>query len=470
MDRPIRRLFMFFALLFVALLLMLTYVQVWAAPKLKTNASNTRSIEEEMKVDRGRIYSADGVELAVSQKEEDSQHFVRTYPQGDLLAPWLGYNSQRYGRAGVERIYNEELSGQSGLLGITSYWDELMGKTHVGADLQLTVNMAVQRAAAEALGERKGAVVALDPRTGAVLAMVSYPRYDPNKLDSEWKDINSNEGRPLVNRAISGLYPPGSVFKIVVAAAGLETGAVEPDTEFNDTGSVTSGGFVVHNYGGNIYGEHDFTKAFASSINTTFAKLGVEMGAETLASYAAAFGFGKQVPWDLGGGTSVFPVPATMDKAHLAQASYGEGEILATPLQMALVASAVANGGQIMKPYLVAQILNRDTSVLSTTKPDKWLVAMPATTADTIRKLMIEVVNNGTGTRAALDGVQVAGKTGTAEVEDAESHAWFVGFAPATDPQVVVAVIVENAGSGGSVAAPVARAVIAAALKAASGL
>ena len=466
MDRPIRRLFLFFTLLFVALLLMLTYIQVWAAPNLKTNPANTRAIEEEMKIDRGIIYSADGVELAVNNKSEDSQHYFRTYPQGDLMAPWLGYNSQRYGRAGVERVYNEELSGQSGLLGITSYWDELMGRTHVGADLELTVDLSVQRAAADALGDRKGAVVALDPRTGAVLAMVSYPRYDPNQLESLWKEINSDDGRPLINRVASGLYPPGSVFKIIVAAAGLETGVVELDTEFNDTGSVTAGGFVVHNYDDSVYGDHDFTKAFASSVNTTFAKIGVELGAETLAAHASAFGFGKQAPWDLGGQVSVYPASAGMDKAHLAQAAYGQGEVLATPLQMALVASAVANGGQIMKPYLVAKVLSRDKSVLSQTKPERWLTAMPAGVADDMRRLMVEVVNNGTGTRAALQGVQVAGKTGTAEVADAEPHAWFAAFAPAEDPQVVVAVLVENAGTGGSVAAPIARAVIAAALRA----
>jgi peptidoglycan glycosyltransferase len=462
MDKPIRRLFIFFALLFVALLVQLTYVQVWAAPKLKTNPSNTRAIEEEMKVDRGTILSADGVELAVNEK--DGQYFIREYPEGDLTSPWLGYNSLQYGRAGVERIYNEELSGQSGLLGITSYWDELVGKTHAGANLKLTINMAVQRAAAEALGERKGAVVALDPRTGAVIAMVSYPRYDPNKLESSWKDINSNEDKPLLNRATMGLYPPGSVFKIIVAAAGLETGIVEPDAEFTDTGSVMAGGFEVNNYGDSVYGDHDFTKAFASSINTTFAKVGVELGAETLADYANAFGFGQQPPWALSSSASVFPAPEDMDKAHLAQVSYGQGEVLATPLEIALAASAVANGGQIMKPYLLDQVLDSDGDVLSQTKPERWLTAVSAATASAVRDLMVEAVNNGTGTRAALENVQVAGKTGTAEIADAEPHAWFAGFAPAEDPQVVVAVVVENGGTGGSVAAPITRAVIAAAL------
>jgi penicillin-binding protein A len=462
MDKPLRRLFFFFALLFVALLVQLTYVQVWAAGDLKTNSANTRAVEEEMKIERGVIVSADDVELAVNTK--DGQYYVREYPQGALTSPWLGYNSLRYGRAGVERVYNEELSGQSGLLGITSYWDELLGKTHRGADVRLTINMALQRVAAEALGDRKGAVVALDPRTGAVLAMVSYPRYDPNEIDSVWSELNTDPDTPLLNRAIQGLYPPGSVFKTIVAAAALETGAVTPETRFTDTGSVTAGGFVVNNYGDKTYGEHDFTTAFASSINTTFAKVGVELSADTLAGYAADFGFGKELPWLLGGAKSVFPDPGTMDKAHVAQAAYGQGEVLATPLQMALAAAAVANGGPIMKPYLVSKVSDYHGAVLEETKPGVWLTPISSETAAVLRTLMVEVVKRGTGTGAALSGVQVAGKTGTAEVADAEPHAWFTGFAPAKDPQLVVAVLVENAGTGGSVAAPIARQVIAAAL------
>ena len=314
MDRPIRRLSLFFTLLFIALIVQLTYVQVWAAPKYKVNPANTRAIEEEMKVERGVITSADGVELAVNRK--DGQYFLREYPQGALTSPWLGYNSSRYGRAGLERVYNEELSGQSGLLGITGYWDRILGKTHRGADLKLTINMAVQRAAAEALGERKGAIVALDPHTGAVLAMVSYPGYDPNTIDGSWKDINSDEGRPLLNRATQGLYPPGSVFKMVVAGAALQEGVVTPDSSFIDTGTVEAGGYIVHNYGDAVYGKHTFTEAFAKSINTTFAKVGVQLGNETLAGYAADFGFNESPPWPLAGAKSVFPDPATMDEAH----------------------------------------------------------------------------------------------------------------------------------------------------------
>jgi penicillin-binding protein A len=462
MERPLRRLFLVFTLMFLALIVQLTYVQVWAAPKLKINPANTRAIEEEMKVERGAIVSADGVELAVNRQSGD--YFFREYPQGSLTSPWLGYNSLRYGRAGVERVYNEELSGQTGLLGLTNYWDQILNQPHRGADLKLTINMAVQRAAAEALGNRKGAVVALDPRTGAVLAMVSYPRYDPNELEDIWGDINSNPDTPLLNRAVQGLYPPGSVFKMLVAGAALQEGAVTASSEFDDTGTVTAGGYVVRNYGDNVYGVHTFAEAFAKSINTTFAKVGVELGAETLAEYASDFGFGQSLPWPLGGARSIFPDPKAMDKAHVAQASFGQGEVLASPMQIALAAAAVANGGTIMKPYIVSQVLDYHQNVLQETKSQAWLQPLTAETATALKQFMVQVVTSGTGTSAAISGVQVAGKTGTAEVADGESHAWFAAFAPADDPRVVVAVLVENAGTGGSIAAPVAREVIAAAL------
>jgi peptidoglycan glycosyltransferase len=463
MDKPVRRLSLLFSLLFVALLLQLTYVQVIAAPKLKVEPSNTRAIQAEMQVERGVIVSADGVELAVN--EEKDGYFRREYPQGDLTSPWLGYNSLQYGRAGIERVYNEDLSGQSGILGVTSYWDEIMGNPHRGADLKLTIDMAVQQAAAAALGDRKGAVVALDPRTGAVLAMVSYPRYDPNEVDAIWEEITSDEDTPLLNRAAQGLYPPGSVFKTIVAAAALETGTVTPETRFDDTGEFMAGGYVVNNYDDKVYGDHDFTQAFASSINTTFAKLGVEMGADALSGYAAAFGFGDEPAWAMGGAVSRFPDPDEMDEAHVAQAAFGQGEVLASPLEMAFTAAAVANGGKIMKPYIVSEVLDYHQNVLRRADPEVWLEPISSKTAATLRTLMVEVVKSGTGTRAALTSVQVAGKTGTAEVADAESHAWFAGFAPAEDPQVVVAVLVENAGTGGGVAAPIARKVIAAALE-----
>ncbi len=462
MERPIRRLMLFFTLLFVALIAQLTYVQVWAAPDYKVHPANTRAIEEEMKVERGAIISADGVELAVNEK--DGQYFVRQYPQGALTSPWLGYNSLRYGRAGLERVYNEDLSGESGLLGITGYWARIIGRPHRGADLKLTIDMTVQRAAAEALGDRKGAVVAIDPKTGAILAMVSYPRYDPNRLAEQWDDINTDPDRPLFNRAIQGLYPPGSVFKTVVAGAALQEDVASPDTSYVDEGTVGAGGYIVHNYADRVYGEHSFTEAYARSINTTFAKVGVQLGTETLARYADEFGFNRSFPWPLGGVVSVFPDPESMDKAHLAQASFGQGEVLATPLEIALATSAIANGGDIMQPYIVHQVVDYHQNVLEETRPRVWTNPLSAETAAQMKELMVRVVEAGTGTSAAIAGVQVAGKTGTAEVDNGDPHAWFAGFAPASDPQVVVVALVENAGTGGGVAAPVVKHVIAAAL------
>jgi peptidoglycan glycosyltransferase len=461
-DKSIRRLFYVFVAMFVGLILMLTYVQVWAAPSLKINPANTRAVEEEMKIQRGLILSADNQVLADNRQQ--GQYYLRTYPFGDLTEPWLGYNNLTYGRAGVERVYNEELTGQAGLLGVTSSWSQVLGQVKRGSDIKLTVQMKVQQAAAQALGNRKGAVVALNPKTGAILAMVSYPRYDPNTLTAQWKTLVADADRPLFNRATQGLYPPGSTFKIVVASAALQTGAVTPDSTFTDTGSINIGGYVIHNFDNKSYGQHDFTKAFASSINTTFATVGSQMGAGTLATYADAFGFGKSLPWNLGGATSTFPDPSGMDKAHTAQAAIGQGEVLSSPLMMGLAACAVANGGTIMKPYMVDQILSYNGAIVETTSPGAWLQPISAATAATMKDLMLQVVRSGTGTAAAISGVQVAGKTGTAQVATGDSHAWFAGFAPADDPQVAVVVIVENGGSGGTVAAPIAKQVIAAAL------
>jgi penicillin-binding protein A len=461
-DKAIRRLFYVFVAMFVALILMLTYVQVWAAPGYKVSPSNTRAVEEEMQIQRGLILSADDQVLA--DNVEQGKYFLRTYPFGDLTAPWLGYNNLKYGRAGVERVYNEELTGQAGLLGVTGSWSQVLGQVKRGSDIKLTVQMKVQQAAAQALGTRKGAVVALNPKTGAILAMVSYPRYDPNKLTEQWKALSANEDRPLLNRATQGLYPPGSTFKIIVGSAALQTGTVTPATSFTDKGSVTIGGYVIHNFDNKSYGTHDFTKAFASSINTTFATVGSQMGAGTLSTYASAFGFGKALPWKLGGATSKFPDPSGMDKAHVAQASIGQGEVLSSPIMMGLAACAVANGGTIMKPYLVDQIRSYNGAIVETTSPAEWLRPLSAATAATMKNLMVQVVKSGTGTAAAISGVQVAGKTGTAQVSTGDSHAWFAGFAPADDPQVAVVVIVENGGSGGTVAGPIAKQVMAAAL------
>lgn len=462
MERCTRRLFWFFVVLFLLLTGQLAYVQVFAAPRLNTDPSNTRAIEEQMRVERGLILSRDGVELARNIKE--GMYFLRSYPQEGLAEPWLGYNSLRYGRAGVERVYNTELAGEMDALRIRNVLDIITGKPKRGADVVLSLDWEVQQAAVEALGDRTGAVVALDPATGAVLACTSYPRYDPNSLEQEWERLIADPGRPLFDRATGGLYPPGSVFKMVVAAAALQEGKVTVDSQFDDTGSYVAGGYEVANFGDQSYGAHDFAEATISSINTTYAKVGVDVGATTLARYAGAFGLGESLPWALGGKTGVFPDPGTMDTAHVAQVSFGQGQLLVSPLEMALVASGIANGGRIMAPYMVEEIRDYRGSVIEKTRPHVWRQAISEDTAAVLKDLMVRVVAEGTGTNAAISGVNVAGKTGTAEVDEGETHAWFIGFAPAEAPRVAVAVIVENAGTGGAIAAPVAKRVMETAL------
>lgn len=462
MERQVRHLFGLFVVLFLALVAQLTYVQVYAAPDLRTHANNTRAVEQEMRAERGLVVSADGALLAGNRKE--GAYFFRDYPAPALVSPWLGYSSLRYGRAGLERAYNLELAGEADTLAVRNYLDLLTGRPRRGADVVLTLDTEVQRAAVEALGRRTGAVVALDPRTGAVLALTSSPRFDPARLDEQWEALTADEGRPLVDRALSGRYAPGSVFKLVVAAAALEEGSATPETAFDDEGSWLVGGFRVTNYDGKVFGEHDLTEALVDSVNTTFAKVGVGLGGDVLARYSAAFGIGEQAPWRLGGAAAGFPDPGGMDTAHVAQASFGQGEVLTTPLQMALVAAGIANGGRIMAPYLVAEVRDYRQTVLERAEPRVWKTPISEGTAHLLRDMMVGVVERGTGTGGALSGVDVAGKTGTAEVATGPPHAWFVAFAPAEDPTVAVAVVVENGGTGGAVAAPVAQAVLRAAL------
>jgi penicillin-binding protein A len=460
MDRSIRRLFVFFVLMFVGLVVQLTYVQVWAAPKLNTDAYNTRGIDAQMRVERGLILASDGTQLAANHKE--GAYYLRQYPEGGLTSPWLGYASLTYGRAGIERTYNPELSGDSELLSVRNFLDLVTGKPKRGADLHLTISPAVQTAAVEGLGDNTGAVVALDPRTGAVLAWASSPRFDPNTIDADWKELNQDPGKPLVDRALSGRYPPGSVFKVIVAAAALEKGIVTPGTQFDDPpGGWLAGGYRVNNFDGKSFGKHTFADAFADSVNTTFAKIGTQLGAQNLSAYARAFGFGLQMPWRIGGSGGSFPDPGGMDVAHVAQASFGQGEVLVTPMQMALVAAAVANGGQMMKPYVVSEVRDYNQQVIEKAQTGVWLTPVSAATAATLRDLMVKVVEEGTGTRAAIEGVKVAGKTGTAEIGGGQAHSWFIGFAPADAPTIAVAVVVEKGTAASSI---IARDVMAAAL------
>ncbi len=473
MNRAMTKVFIITAVLFVALIVNLTWIMVVRAQWFQERPENKRAIAKEMKIKRGDILGFDGSVMAGSRRR--SGYYHRVYPQGTLAPQLLGYDSVRYGRSGIESELNADLTGQSTDLGVQSWVDRLLGRRPRGANVKLTIVPAVQKAAQQALQGQKGAIVALDPTTGALIASASAPTYDPADVEDQWSRLSTDSGAPLLNRPTQGLYVPGSSFKVVTAAVGLGIGKVTADTEFVDTGTYVVFGGKVTNYGGAVYGPNDFTTALTYSINTTFAKLGNDIGRKRLVAGMQEFGFyeapplplpaGEVLPSGRYGKKGLLAPGAFMDPLDVAWAAVGQERVLATPLQMALVAGSVANGGRIMKPYYLEEVVTATGGVVRRAKPEQWLVAMKPQAASELSIMMQRVVNAGTGTAAALEGIQVAGKTGTAEKGDGSNLAWFIAFAPADDPQIAVAVVIEDSQStGGEVSAPLAAAVIKSAL------
>ncbi len=473
MNKAISRVFVVGVLLFVALIVNLTVLQVIRADELAQRPENKRQLAQEQRIKRGAILAYDGSPIARSVRRSGFYH--RRYPQGTFAPQLVGYDSVRYGRSGIEKEMNDELLGTAPELGVQSWLDQLLGRRPTGADVLTTLVPDVQRAAQQALAGKTGAIVALDPATGAVLAGASAPAYDPRKLEEQWADLSSDEGAPLLNRGMQGLYAPGSSFKVVTAAGALDAGTVTPETAFVDTGTFVIYGGKVTNYGGAVYGPHDFETALTQSINTTFGKVGDKLGRKRLVAAMRAFGFWEVPPLGLPSGAVVasgrydgeglLSPEAKMDPLAVAWAACGQEQVLATPLQMALVTSAVANGGAVMTPYVVQEVRAPGGRIVEAAEPAEWLTAIRPGTALTLNQMMRRVVTTGTGTGAAIEGVEVAGKTGTAERGDGTNLAWFIGFAPAGDPRVAVAVVVEETMStGGAAAAPLAADVMRAAL------
>jgi peptidoglycan glycosyltransferase len=419
--------------------------------------------------------------LARSDPSGDAFERVRVYPERDLFAQITGYFSFTFGSDGVERVYNDELTGRTARLRLTHLGDVLLGKKRTG-NVTLTVSKRVQQVAADALGKRRGAVVALDPRSGAVLALWSFPSYDPTPLAvhdqsvvrAAWKGLNADRTKPLLARSYRERYFPGSTFKVVTTAAALENGATLDQPRFPSLTELplpNSGGQTLRNFGGERCGGA-LPDILTISCNTAFAQLGMDLGADKLANAANGFGFNARPPIDLPSpARSHFPPASAFahDKPGLAKSAIGQQDVSATPLQMALVAAGVANGGSIMQPHVLLEVRDSEGAVIDRYQTTEWQRAMASDVAATLRDLMIQVVQRGTATRVALPNVQVAAKTGTAQTDRDTQHAWMIAFAPAEQPRVAVAVIVEDQRNsedttGGAVAAPVARAVIQAAL------
>jgi peptidoglycan glycosyltransferase len=478
-NAPIRRLSAVVALLFTALLVSSTWIQFVQAKELQERPDNRRTLLATYARERGQIL-VDGAPVARSVPSNDELKWLRTYPQGRLYSHVTGYYSFTYGPGGgLEGAENALLSGQSDKLFYRRVSDMLTGRKQAGASLELTLNPRAQAAAAKALGGQRGAVVALDPTTGAILAMVSNPEYDPatltshdsSKVETAWTRLNGDDTRPLVNRAIGGnLYPPGSTFKIVTAAAALSSRkyteeSVIPGPARLDLPQTSAD---LPNSNKQACGPDDKTtlkRALEISCNTAFGWLGMELGAEEFRAQAAKFGIGDplQIPMRV----SPSSVPKELNDPQLAQSAIGQYDVRVTPLQVAMISSGVANKGIVMKPYLVKSVLSSDLDTIEEARPSQMSQAVEADQASALTRMMEAVVETGSGRAAQIGGVSVAGKTGTAQHAAGKApHAWFTGFAPADDPKVAVAVVVEDGGNagneaaGGRVAAPIAKAVM----------
>ena len=493
MNAQVRRLFFVLVGLFVALIVMTTY-WLWKAPDLEARQGNPQLIVQQLTIDRGSIFASDGkTAFARNRKVEKKQlgrtWYLRTYPTRELAARPVGYSTIERSRTGLEESLNDYLTGSNANLDtlLNNTLDRLRGITQRGNDVITSIDAGAQKTAQDALAGHCGAAVALDPKTGRVLVWASQPTYNPNLVEGHFNQIQADAAgapceppAPLLDRVSQGLFIPGSTFKVVTAAAALDSGKITPSTTFNDPGYCIEYGKKVFNFadqsGPEVFGTVTFAQALEHSINAVFCEVGKELGARAVLEQAKKFGFYEKPPVELPSdeisvsglyrnGRPYDPSdPNAVDPGRLA---FGQERLQVTPLQMALVAAAVANDGKIMEPTLVDRIVDPDGKVIRTTDPDTWKEAMKPQTAAELTAMMTAVVQSGTGAAAQIPGVQVAGKTGTAETgRTGENDTWFIAFAPAQNPEVAVAVALSNqSGTGGATAAPIAKEIIEALLR-----
>ena len=471
MNTPIVRLFLLVVILFAGLVAWTSRWTVFEAEELRDNALNRRALLEEQRVKRGPIRARDGTLIAGSRRGRGAGTYVRRYPEGELFSHPVGYSFLSVGRSALEQAYNDELTGERD--DVTSVLDQLAGKEPEGDELITSLDADAQRLAYDALGSQRGAVVALEPATGRIRVMASTPRFDPNRLAGA-TDTSALGNGAAVNRATQGQYPPGSTFKVVTAVAAIDSGRYTKDTTVDGESPKTVSGAPLNNFGSQDYGMIPLTFALTKSVNTVWAEVGEKLGGETMQRYMERFGFYERIEVDLPAGqrssSGVLPqgrrrfAPMTSRAVDVGRVAIGQGNLLTTPLQMAMVASAVANGGRLMKPTLVERTIDSDGRTVDANEPEEMAEVMRPETAQQVGDMMADVVREGTGTAAALAGASVAGKTGTAEIvrETRVNQPWFIGFAPRENPKVAVAVTIERAvaGSGGTLAAPIARRVM----------
>jgi penicillin-binding protein A len=467
-EKNIRGLAVFFGICFLSIIVYLTYFNIFVGKTIINDSSNRRIKAAENEILRGSILDRNGVVLAYSKRDADGNQ-TRKYEYNKMLSHVIGYNSYIYGKTGVEREYNSELQGKNtgyDILGsIFKTIKETVNQDEKrGNDIYLTIDSKLQETAYDSLGDNKGAAVALNPKTGEVLALVSKPSFELEGIDQKFKQYNSDEkNTPFVNRATQGYYPPGSTFKIITASSALENISDIENQSFKCNGGLKIGNYILKDHNGVSHWKIKIDKAFRVSCNYTFASIGIELGFDKLKATAEKFMFNKEIETKdkypvLNIKEGTINTDDVKSKAQTAQDAIGQNMVSANPMHMALVAGAIANDGIMMKPYLIGNIKDRyGMSVMENQTAGSVLSnAVSSEIATKIKQYMIDTVKKGTGVNAKISGITVAGKTGTAE-DGEKVHSWFVAFAPAENPQIAVAVIVENGGTGGQRAAKVVR-------------
>jgi peptidoglycan glycosyltransferase len=467
-NRQIVKLFGFIVVLYALLFGFTSYWSIFDANSLEANSANRRPLLEEQQIKRGTIFARDGSVIAVSKPrgEGDNQIFVRRYPEGALYGNPIGYSFVERGRVGFELAHNDELVGNK--TEFLSILDELQGHQQEGDNIQSALDPAAQRAAVDGLAGRRGAVVAMVPSTGEIRAMVSIPEYDPNLVRNSraFERFNTDSSAPLFNRATQGGYPPGSTMKVVTAAAALDSGDFTPSSVLSGASPIEIDGVPLSNSGGEQFGSIDMRTALTNSVNTWWAQAGERLGTDTMFRYMDRFGFNQKPQLDYPGfqltASGVYEGSRLLnssDRIDIGRVAIGQERLRVTPLQMAEVAAAVANQGELMEPRLWSRVIDPDGRETEL-DPARQSRVMSEDIASELGDMMTSVVQEGTGTAAAVSGIDVAGKTGTAEVSGGVNQAWFIGFAPADDPKIAIAATVERtSGFGGPTAGPIFKAV-----------
>lgn len=450
MNKRLIYVMILFIVLFLTIVLYLVYFQLFRSESVADNSHNKRLWINENVIKRGNIYDRNGNILVYSQKDENGNS-QRIYTNPLVDSTFTGYNSVQYGKSGLEKTYNKELldiSDQS-----KSKIRDLVEQSGIGNDLNITIDQRIQDIAYDILGDYTGSIVVMDPRDGEVLAMISKPSYNPNTIENDWENLVQSNNAPLLNRASQGVYRPGSTMKIVTTTAILDS---EIDTSFNDTGKVTIQGYNIENFGGYTYGSLNLRSAFLNSVNTYFASKTDQLGKDYFKEISEKYMFNKNYKFDLEKINSKIPFDG-LNQVDLAMTGFGYGKTQVTPLHMAMIASAIANGGKMMQPRLVRNVVDKDGKIVKKSSSEVLAQVTSEENANTIRDFMVDVVNRGTGTAAYINATQIAGKTGTADKNNGATDAWFVGFAPAYDPKLAFAIVLEDSnGTGGDSAAPLA--------------